>query len=220
MENKLKQKNNIMEKKSIEKKIGNVRKKNQQIILAAAEEDFLRNGFQGASIKRIAESAGIPRANVHYYYKNKTELYCEILNDIIGMWNSSFDDITVDDDPRKVLSSYIRAKVMFSKNNPVRSRIFASEIIHGAPHLKHYLKTTNKKWVDHKVNVIQAWVDAGKIDPITPLNLLFFIWGSTQHYADFSAQVCIASGKRKLSKQDFDVVADDLVSLILKGIGL
>lgn len=203
-----------------EKKVGAVRKKNQQKILSAAQVEFLKFGFQGASIKRIAETANIPRANVHYYYNNKTELYLEILNEIIGMWNSSFDEVTSTDNAREVLESYIRAKIAFSHKNPIQSRIFASEIIHGAPHLKPYLKTKNKEWVKHKVEVIQAWIDAGKIDAVDPLNLLFLIWGATQHYADFNTQICIASGKKKLSKADYEKAADDLIHIILKGIGL
>jgi TetR/AcrR family transcriptional regulator len=205
---------------SEDKKDGRVRKKNKLIILAAAEQEFLEHGFQGAAIKRIAERAKLPRANVHYYFSSKQDLYAAILNNIVGMWNSGFDKVSKDDDPRTALSNYIRAKVMFSKTDSARSRIFASEIIRGAPHLKKYLQTENKTWVQHKVKVIQAWIDAGKIDPIDPLNLLFFIWGATQHYADFGTQVRITSGKAKLKDQDFERIADDLIGLVLKGIGL
>jgi len=190
----------------VEKKDGKVRKKNKSIILAAAEQEFLIHGFKGAAIKRIAERADLPRANVHYYFKSKEELYSEILNDIVGRWQA--------------LSNYIRAKIMFSKTDPERSRIFASEIIHGAPHIKQYLKTTQKQWVEHKVEVIQAWMDQGKIAKVDPLNLLFFIWGATQHYADFSAQVLIASDKTALNDKDYEKVADDLVAIVLRGIGL
>ena len=204
----------------VEKKDGKVRKKNKSIILAAAEQEFLIHGFKGAAIKRIAERADLPRANVHYYFKSKEELYSEILNDIVGRWNSGFDDVTAEDDPLQALSNYIRAKIMFSKTDPERSRIFASEIIHGAPHIKQYLKTTQKQWVEHKVEVIQAWMDQGKITKVDPLNLLFFIWGATQHYADFSAQVLIASDKDALNDDDYEKVADDLVAIVLRGIGL
>jgi len=203
-----------------EKQDGRVRTKNKLLILAAAEQEFLLHGYEGAAIKRIAERANIPRANVHYYFNSKQDLYSAILNDIVGMWNSSFDKVSEDDDPKIALSSYIRAKVMFSKTDPERSRIFAGEIIRGAPHLKKYLQTENKRWVQHKVKVIQAWIDAGKLHPIDPLNLLFFIWGASQHYADYGTQVRIASGKHKPNDQDFDRIADDLIGLVLRGVGL
>jgi len=204
----------------VDKKPGNVRKRNQTVILRAAEEEFLSKGYQGASIKSIAARADLPRANIHYYYRNKEELYTAILSDIIGLWNSSFDNVSEDDDPRTAISSYIHAKVMFSKSNPTASRIFASEIIHGAPHIRAYLEGENRHWVAHKVQVIQAWVDAGKITPIDPLNLLFFIWGATQHYADFGVQVCAASNKKSLSDDDYEQIANDLINLVLKGCGL
>lgn len=203
-----------------QKQDGRVRTKNKMLILAAAEQEFLLHGYQGATIKQIAERANIPRANVHYYFDSKQDLYATILNDIVGMWNNSFDNVSESDDPKTALSNYIRAKVMFSKTDPERSRIFAGEIIRGAPHLKKFLQTENRKWVQHKVKVIQAWIDAGKLHPIDPLNLLFFIWGASQHYADYGTQVLITSGKEKSSEQDFDRIADDLIGLVLRGLGL
>lgn len=197
---------------------GNVRKKNQEVILKAAEKEFLKHGFEGASIKSIAEQANIPRANVHYYYKNKEAIYGDILSRILELWDDSI--IESSDDPYTVLSEYIRAKVLFAKTNAEASRIFASEMIHGAPRLKEYLTTDFKVWMDKVTAIIQKWIDQGKMDPINPMYLLFCIWGSTQHYADFSSQVTAAMGKTKLSNQDFEDVADTLIQLILKGCGL
>ncbi len=197
---------------------GKVRKKNQEVILKAAEKEFLKHGFEGASIKSIAEQANIPRANVHYYYKNKEAIYGDILSRILELWDDAI--IESSDDPYLVLSEYIRAKVLFAKTNADASRIFASEIIHGAPRLKEYLATDFKVWIDRVTAIIQGWIDQGKMDPINPLYLMFCIWGATQHYADFGTQVTAAMGKKKLSNKDFDEVADTLIQLILKGCGL
>ncbi|AOW78771.1 TetR family transcriptional regulator [Colwellia sp. PAMC 20917] len=197
---------------------GRVRKKNQLIILKAAEQDFLEHGFKGASIKGIAERAGIPRANVHYYYKNKEAIYSDILLEILSLWDSSI--ITSTEEPAKVLGDYILAKVMYSKTNPEASRIFAGEFIHGAPRLQEYLKTSFKTWIDEVKATIEGWIKQGKMDPIDPLYLLFTIWGATQHYADFAPQVTAAMGKDKLSNEDFEQVAKTLTQIILKGCGI
>ena len=197
-----------------------VRQKNEHIILKAAEEEFVTFGFKGASMKRIAERADLPRANVHYYFKNKVDLYGAVLSDIVETWNNTFDTIQEDDDPKTALSSYIHAKVMYSKTNPEASRIFASEIIHGAPHLSEYLKTDFQTWVRKKSRVIQRWADNGQIDPIDPVHLLFFIWSSTQHYADFGVQVLAALNKKKLSDADFEHIAKNLTGFVLKGCGI
>ncbi len=197
---------------------GRVRKKNQSLILKAAEQDFLEHGFKGASIKSIAERAGIPRANVHYYYKNKEAIYADILSKILALWDSSI--IVCDEEPAKVLGDYIYAKVMYSKTNPEASRLFASEFIHGAPRLQAYLKTDFKTWIDEVKAIIQGWIEQGKMDAIDPLYLLFTIWGATQHYADFCPQVTAAMAKDKLTDHDFEQVAQTLTQIILKGCGI
>lgn len=199
---------------------GNIRKKNKTLILNAAKKEFVTYGFKGASIKRIAERANIPRANIHYYFEDKISLYQQLLDGIIDIWNTRFDTINIDDDPKTALTAYIRAKVMFSRDDPDSSRIFASEIIHGAPILDTYLNSDFKLWVQHKVTVIEAWIEKGLIDDINPHHLLFLIWSSTQHYADFNTQVLAALDKTAMTEADFEDVVNSLTSIILKGCGV
>ena len=207
-------------KSSREEASGRIRQRNQAIILAAAVDEFVSRGFEGASMKRVAERAELPRANIHYYYKNKLDLYSALLGDIIEVWNTRFASITAEDEPRAALGAYIRAKVEYSRSHPAASRIFASEIIHGAPRLKTYLEGDFQHWVKHKTAVIQSWIDQGKMDPIDPLHLLFFIWGSTQHYADFGVQVLAAMDRDALTDQDLDHIVDTLTQLVCKGCGI
>ncbi|KXI30890.1 TetR/AcrR family transcriptional regulator [Paraglaciecola hydrolytica] len=206
----------------LEKKIegGDIRKKNKALILDAAKKEFVTFGFKGASIKRIAERANIPRANIHYYFANKLELYQELLSSIISIWNSKFDSLNIEDDPHTALSSYIRSKVMYSRDDPDASRIFASEIIHGAPILNDYLSSDFKVWVQTKVDVIQFWIKQGLIDDINPHHLLFLIWGATQHYADFSVQVLAALDKQTMDEQSFEAIVNSITTIVLKGCGV
>ncbi|PCI61404.1 MAG: TetR family transcriptional regulator [Gammaproteobacteria bacterium] len=199
---------------------GAIRQKNKQKILTAAKQEFVTYGFKGASIKRIAERAGLPRANIHYYFENKDDLYQQLLSEILTLWNSSYDTLNSEHSAKESLTAYIRAKVMYSKEDPDASRIFASEIIHGAPHLKNYLSDEFKVWVQSKVAVIQGWIDDGQLNAINPHHLLFLIWGATQHYADFSVQVTSAMDKNELSEQDFEDVVESLTTIILTGCGL
>ena len=199
---------------------GQIRKKNVALILNAAKTEFVTHGFKGASIKRIAERAGIPRANIHYYFADKTDLYQQLLNEIIVSWNTSFDTLSIDDDPKTILTAYIHEKIMHAKHDPDGSKIFASEVIHGAPILRDYLHTGFKQWLDKKVTVIETWIKRGQIDAIDPHHLLFLIWSSTQHYADFNLQILAGFGKEAMSDDDFDEVIKSLTTIILKGCGL
>ena len=154
---------------------GNIRQKNKAIIFNAAKKEFVTYGFKGASIKRIAERANIARANIHYYFKDKTDLYQQLLSNIIDVWNTDYDTLNAEQAPKVALSAYIRAKVMHSKNDPDSSRIFASELIHGAPILNDYLNSDFKTWLQTKVAVIEAWIERGLIDKVNPHHLLFLM---------------------------------------------
>jgi TetR/AcrR family transcriptional regulator len=199
---------------------GNIRQKNKALILNAAKKEFVTYGFKGASIKRIAERAKIPRANIHYYFQDKTALYQQLLNNIVEVWNRDYDTLNADHEPKLALTAYIRAKVMHSKQDPDSSKIFASELIHGAPVLDKYLNTGFKTWLDSKVVVIESWIEKGLIDKVNPHHLLFLIWSSTQHYADFNVQVVAALDKDTMSDDDFEDVVVSLTNIILKGCGI
>lgn len=199
--------------------IGKIRRKNEAVIIESAIDEFIEFGYDGASMKNIALRAGLPRANIHYYFKNKLVLYTSILGDIIDMWNISFD-AGPDSEPADVLSQYIHSKVMYSCSHPRSSRLFASELLRGAPHLSDYLQEDFRHWINGKCELIQHWIEQGKMDPIEPMNLLFFIWGSSQHFADFQVQVLAAAGKSALAREDFERIAHDLTQLVLKGCGI
>lgn len=199
---------------------GNIRQKNKALIFSAAKEEFVTHGFKGASIKRIAERACIARANIHYYFKDKTDLYQQLLSNIIEVWNTDYDTLNADDHPKVALSAYIRAKVMHSKDDPNSSRIFASELIHGAPVLNEYLNSDFKEWLNSKVAVIETWIEKGLIDKVNPHHLLFLIWSSTQHYADFNVQVLAGLDKESMSEDDYEDVVNTLTKIILKGCGI
>lgn len=201
-------------------RIGKIRTDNCAKIIAIAEMEFAEYGYKGASIMNIAKRADLPRANVHYYFKSKLELYKKVLFDILQLWNDAFNQITPEDDPADAIGAYIRAKVMYSKTNPLASKIFANEIIHGAPRISEYLNNDFRHWLKSKSAVIEHWIKQGKMDPVDPLFLIMLIWSSTQHYADFSTQVSAVLDKPQLTDRDYEDIADNLIHIILKGCGI
>jgi TetR/AcrR family transcriptional regulator len=202
------------------KPAGRIRQKNEKAIIAAAEVEFARHGYKGTSMNSIAQAVGLPKANLHYYFSSKQGLYVAVLNNILGQWENALDSMTADDDPAVALSRYIRAKVEFSRSQPLASRIFAMEVISGGQYLSHHYSQDNRDWFSNRTAVIQAWIDAGKLAPVDPAHLLFLLWSSTQHYADFASQICLFTGKSSLKKADFEDAADNLERIILGGLGL
>jgi TetR/AcrR family transcriptional regulator len=196
------------------------RDKHFNTILHAAQEEFAAHGFKGARMQAIADRAHLPKANVHYYFNNKKALYLAVLNNIITSWNVFFNDVSVEDDPATALDLFIRQKIRMSFNEPSASRLFASEIIQGAPYLSDYLRNVMRPWVRDRANIIQAWIDAGKMPPTDPVQLIFMIWATTQHYADFQAQVLIILNHADYEDHMIEHIADFLSRTILTGCGL
>lgn len=202
------------------KNSGRIRQKNERQIIAAAEVVFATHGFKGATMNSIALEAGVPKANIHYYFKNKLQLYMEVLINIIDLWDTQFNEMNASEPPAEAISQYIKAKMQFSQDYPLASRLFANEILAGAPHLKeHFKKEEYQQWFKSRTKVFRQWAKQGLIDKLAPEHIIFLIWSSTQQYADYALQISAAMGKDKLSKKDFDKAADVLTHIILKGIG-
>ena len=201
-------------------KPGKIRDRNLLLIIDAAREEFVLHGYTGASIQAIADRAGIPKANVHYYFKRKSNLYVAVLDSIIHLWNDYFDEIDVEDDPAEVLDSFIRKKVELSYTHPRSSKLFAMEMIRGAPHLRDYMRNEMRPWVRRKVKVLETWMEQGKMKKIDPFHLIFMIWSSTQHYADFEVQVLTILNRGEYERDMIDNIGDFLSKVILSGVGL
>lgn len=202
------------------KPAGRIRQKNQHAILAAAAEKFARHGFKGTSMSTIAQRVGLPKANLHYYFGNKLGLYVAVMRNILDLWDSAFSHLSADDEPGPALAAYIRAKMEFSRREPQASKIFAMEVISGGECLSEHFNQDYQAWFRGRAAVFQAWIDQGKMDPIDPVHLIFLLWGSTQHYADFSSQICRLTGRKRQTREDFALATDNLIHIILKGCGI
>ncbi|MDQ3058499.1 MAG: TetR/AcrR family transcriptional regulator [Pseudomonadota bacterium] len=199
---------------------GQIRQANETVILAAAERVFAGAGFGGATMAAIAEAAALPKANVHYYFGSKQALYRAVLARILSDWGAPIHAITPEADPRQALEHYIRAKMALSAQRPHASRVFANELLHGAPVLGELMGTELRSMLCQKAAVIQGWVDAGRMAPVDSLHLFFTIWAATQTYADFEVQVSAALGTPSLAPQPHARATEHVVQLILRGFGL
>ena len=198
---------------------GAIRARNRDLIIQAAIQEFAAKGFRGTTVQSIADRAELPKPNVHYYFGNKEALYQEVLANIMSLWDGSLDELNEDDDPSLFIAEYIERKVLFSKENPEASRIFAAEILNGAPHMKAQFGKRYHEWFIGRNEIFKTWQTAGKINAsVSPEHLLFIIWAATQHYADYEYQVKAALGVRKISQDQFQQAIDTLTHIVLAGI--
>jgi len=196
---------------------GAKRRLNEGRILAAAEEVFAETGYAGATTAAIAEKAGLPKANLHYYFRTKDALYRRVLEDILEQWLATGDQIVPEADPAQALAAYIAAKVEHSRRRPLASKVFANELLHGAPRLGDYLRREVRQWVATKSRVIDGWVTAGAMAPVEARHLFFVIWAATQTYADFDCQVAAVLGRDRLRDGDFQSATALITRLVLDG---
>lgn len=197
------------------RKLSRIQTQNQEKILAAALTEFSRFGFRGTTVEQIATGSSMSKANILYYFKRKNDIYLAVLEKILDHWLEPLQSMDPDGDPRDELWKYMRTKIELSRTAPEASRLFATEILQGAPLLKPFLETELKTVVDEKCKVLQQWIDEGKLINAPPLHLVFMIWAATQHYADFATQI------ESLTADDEDKIYSDakttLQQVLLRG---
>lgn len=166
-----------------------IQARNEERILAAALDVFSVNGYRGATVDQIAANAGMSKANILYYYGRKQDIYAAVLARTLDVWLDPLTELNPHGDPVDEICQYARQKLKLSQQAPHASRLFANEILQGAPVIRSFLQTELKAKVDSTCQIIQGWIDQGRLAPVHPLHLLFLIWSSTQHYADFEPQI-------------------------------
>lgn len=166
-----------------------IQQKNQAAIMSAGLDVFSRYGFRGATLDQVAEAAGLSKPNVLYYFKSKDAIYTALLKRLLENWLEPLHQMDDNGDPVAELLGYAKRKLDLSRDYPRESRLFAGEILQGAPRLKGVLEGELRDLVMQKAKVIEAWIAAGQIKPVDPIHLIFSIWSLTQHYADFDVQV-------------------------------
>jgi len=199
---------------------GRIRRENVERILKAAERVFAEAGFAGATMADIAERSGLPKANLHYYFGTKDDLYRAVLDNILRMWLAPIASFTPDADPAATLTAYVTAKMEVSRTRPHASKVFANEILHGGTQVDRFLAEDLKALVDAKAGVIDGWVADGRMAPVDARQFLFMIWAVTQHYADFDVQIRKVLGRRTLTRQDFAAMTAEVLRLVLRAAGL
>ncbi len=196
-----------------------IRRENERVILDAAEKVFAEAGFGGATMQLIADMAGLPKANLHYYFATKDDLYRRVVSQIFEIWldaAASFDNAP---GPVEGIGAYVDAKMDISRRHPHGSKVWASEVMHGAPVIQDYLETTLRDWTNGRIAVIQRWIDEGQMAPVDPRHLLYLLWATTQHYADFGHQVQTLNGGKALSDRQWAEAKASVKQMVLRGIG-
>ncbi len=171
------------------KTLSRIQREKRSAIKQAALDVFSIYGLRGATLDKIAQAADLTKPNILYYYASKDDIYFDLLNGLLDDWVAPLRKISKTGDPLHEILNYMRAKLAMSREKPRESKLFATEILHGAPLTQDVLSTSLKEILDEKVAIIEFWIAEGRLAPVNGYHLFFSIWSMTQHYADFDVQV-------------------------------
>ncbi|CAH0341579.1 TetR family transcriptional regulator C-terminal domain-containing protein [Rhizobium sp. CECT 9324] len=195
-----------------------IQEEKEELILEAALEVFSQRGFHGSTIDQIAEVAGMSKPNLLYYFRTKDTMHRALIDRVLENWLEPLQAFDAEGDPEEEIRSYIRRKLEMARDFPRESRLFANEILQGAPHIEGVLEGPLKSLVDEKAEVIRAWITAGKVRDCDPYHMIFSIWSTTQHYADFDVQVKAVLGRGHDGVDRFEAAAQFLETLFVSGL--
>jgi AcrR family transcriptional regulator len=195
-----------------------IRTRNMRKILKAATMVFSRKGFDGTRIVEIAEQAGLPKANVYYYFASKEEIYAAVVAHLLQGWDDALKHISMDREPADSLEAYVRAKLDYSRRNAEESRVFAAEILRGGQSLPRKDRAHMRLVTKQHAAIVEHWIASGKIRPVDPRHLFIMLWSATQFYADFEPLACDALETPRLKKSDYESAARTIVQTVLRGL--
>jgi TetR/AcrR family transcriptional regulator len=165
----------------------------------------------------IAARAGVPKPNVYYYFPTKERLYRAVVERVLNEWLEAASSFDTSDNPAEALTSYISAKMDLARAMPLGSKIWASEIMRGAPAIQDFLDTTLTQWVRSRERVVRRWIAEGKLKPIEPRVLLYMIWATTQQYANAAHEIATLENG-ELSDAAFERAKRQIIETIVGGV--
>ncbi|MVA56292.1 TetR family transcriptional regulator C-terminal domain-containing protein [Agrobacterium vitis] len=195
-----------------------IQEEKEEVILQAALDVFSMRGFRGSTIDQIAEVAGMSKPNLLYYFRTKEAMHRLLMDRLLETWLEPLRAFDAEGDPQEEIRGYIRRKLEMARDFPRESRLFANEVLQGAPIIEDVLKGPLKDLVDEKAEVIRSWIMVGKLVACDPYHLIFSIWSTTQHYADFDVQVRAVLGTGEAEDDRFENAARFLEGLFLRGL--
>lgn len=190
-------------------------------ILAQAVRVFAEYGYEGTSVATIADSVGLSKQNLLYYFPTKRALYKRVLDDVLDAWLERMRLLADENkSPEEALRAYVAAKLRFSRENPWGSRVYGLEVITGARIYAPEIRQKVLPWLRKDIEVFEKWIADGKIAPINATHLLFTIWAMTQSYADFAVQMTLVLDKRKLARRDYDAAEKLIIDMVLAAVAI
>jgi TetR/AcrR family transcriptional regulator len=195
-----------------------IRQHNQHLILHAASAEFAAKGFDGTQTRDIAARAGVPKANLYYYFQSKENLYGQVLLGFVQPLLDASAVLRESDDPVAGLQAYITARIRIAREHPHIARVFSGELLLGARQLPEECRDLLYAEAQRNVDCLRSWIDRGLIAPVDPQHLMLFIWSATRTYTNLGWQMAHITGRETPQDEDYANAAATITRLVLGGV--
>lgn len=177
----------------------------QEMILTAAKELIMRSGFDGFSMRQLAEQSGFAKATIYHHFRDKQALYLKVLES--EMQESRRQMAAVIDPGASVveqLRSAVRAYLQMLEAKHYSMFLMLREIGHLEEELRTLILRERQSIVEPFQSILAAGVDAGtfrRLDPATAAIALLGMMNSVGTSRFFI-------GEEKISERDVALVVD------------
>lgn len=195
-----------------------IRQHNQHLILAAASEEFAAKGFDATQTRDIAARAGVPKANLYYYFQSKENLYSRVLLGFVEPLLQASAALRESDDPVMGLQAYIAARIRIAREHPHIAKVFSGELLLGARQLPEECRDLLYAEAQRNVECLRSWIDRGLLAPVDPEHLMLFIWSATRTYTNLGWQMAHITGQQTPQDEDYAMAAATITRLVLGGV--
>jgi TetR/AcrR family transcriptional regulator len=142
----------------------------EEKILEAAKEVFMKYGLYGARMQDIADKAGMNKALLHYYFRNKEKLFDQVFE---GALSKYFQQLEVFSDKSKSVHSrihqYVDNIIDFLSEYPQMSMFIIKEISINPELFRLKVMSLKKDKSTNLVSVLKEGMENGEIDTIDPV---------------------------------------------------
>jgi TetR/AcrR family transcriptional regulator len=175
-------------------------------ILDAAVREFAREGVAGARTDAIAKSAGVNKALLYYYFKDKEAIYDAVLDRVFdGVRSAIHAALAQKLPPRERLKAYVGAHFDYIASNPMYPRIVHAEFLRASgdnSHLQRIAKQYFRPVFSEVAAVLAEGMQSGDFRPVDPMHFIPSMVSVIVFYFTTAASVMrIMTGNDPLSPQ-------------------
>ena len=136
----------------------------RELILKAAGDCFSRYGYDKTTLEDIGRSLGLNKASLYYYFKNKDEIFIEVVlheaEKFISSLQSQVEGIT---DLEGQLSTYLVSRLYYYQDVLNLHQLTVDQVQHVQPRWQEVYKTVLQREEDFLLRILNEAKESGQI---------------------------------------------------------